>query len=177
MKPKRIDRLYAEPAAAAALAVFVIGLATLGGAWFFEYVLKYQPCPLCLEQRIPYHIVIPLSLLVAIAALVRAPRKLIIVGFVAILITVLCNVALAAYHSGIEWHWWPGPADCTGQITDFKSGGGMLSQLQSIHIPRCDAAAWRFLGISLAGYNFLISLVLVALAACGLFAKASEVQT
>lgn len=170
MKRKWIDQLHAAPAAADALAVFAIGLATLGGAWFFEYVLKYQPCPLCLEERIPYHVVIPLSLLVTIAALAGAPRKLIIVGFAAILVAVLCNVALAGYHSGIEWHWWAGPADCTGQITDFKSGGGLLSQLQSIHVPRCDAAAWRFLGISLAGYNFLISLVLVALAAYGLFA-------
>ena len=162
MKQTWIDSLSRQPAAAAALAVFVVGLGTLAGAWFFEYVLKYQPCPLCLEERIPYHVIIPLSLLVAIAALVGAPRKLIMVGF---------NVVLSTYHAGIEWRWWAGPPDCTGPATDFKSGGGLLSQLQTIHVPRCDEAAWRFLGISLAGYNALISLALILLAGYGLLAR------
>ena len=76
----RIDRLRAEPAAVAALAIFVGSTATIGGAWFFEFVLRLPPCPLCLEERIPYHVVIPLSLLVAIAAFVGAPRKLVMVG-------------------------------------------------------------------------------------------------
>ena len=169
MKQTWIDQLRDQPAVAAALAVFGVGLATLCGAWFFEYVLKYQPCPLCLEERIPYHVVIPLSLLVAIAAGVGAPRKLVMVGFVAILAAVLFNVVLSTYHAGIEWRWWAGPSDCTGPVTDFKSGGGMLSQLQTIHVPRCDEAAFRFLGISLAGYNALISLALVVCAGYGLF--------
>ena len=103
----------------------MVGLATLAGAWFFEYVLKYQPCPLCLEERIPYHVVIPLSLLVAIAAFVGAPRKLVMVGFVAIIAAVLFNVVLSTYHAGIEWRWWAGPPDCTGPVTDFKAGGGL----------------------------------------------------
>ena len=70
-----LKRGRAEPAAAAAIVIFVISAATLAGAWFFEYVLKLAPCPLCLEQRIPYHVIIPLSLLLAIAALVRAPAS------------------------------------------------------------------------------------------------------
>jgi len=170
-KQSWINQLTRQPAAVAALAVFVIGLATLGGAWFFEYVLKYQPCPLCLEERIPYHVIVPLSLLVAIAALVGAPRQLITVGFIAIIVAVGFNVVLSTYHAGIEWRWWPGPPDCTGPATDFKSGGSLLSQLQTIHVPRCDEAAWRFLGISLAGYNALISLALVLLAGYGLLAR------
>ena len=64
----------------------------------------------------------------------------------------------AAYHAGVEWHWWAGPTDCTGPLTDLRAGGSLLNQLQSIHVVRCDEAAWRFLGISLAGYNALISL-------------------
>jgi disulfide bond formation protein DsbB len=166
-----ISRLSEQPTATAALAVFVVGLGTLAGAWFFEYVLKYQPCPLCLEERIPYHVIIPLSLLIALAALVGAPRKLIMVGFIAIIAAVAFNVVLSTYHAGIEWRWWAGPSDCTGPATDFKSGGGLLSQLQTIHVPRCDEAAWRFLGISLAGYNALISLALILLAGYGLLAR------
>jgi len=173
MKETWVDRLGAEPAAAAALAVFVLGAATLAGAWFFEFVLKLPPCPLCLEQRIPYHVVIPLSLLMTIAALVRAPPKLLAVGFVAIMVAMLCGAALGVYHAGVEWHFWAGPTDCTGSLSDLKSGGPLLNQLQSINVVRCDEAAWRFLGISLAGYNVLISLALAAIAGCGLLASRS----
>ena len=171
MKQSWIERLSDAPAAAAALAVLVLSAATLAGAWYFQLVVGLPPCPLCLEERIPYHIVIPLALLLVLAAMVRAPAKLLMVGFVAIAIAALCNVALGTYHAGVEWHWWAGPADCTGPLTDLKAGGPLLNQLQSIHIVRCDEAAWRFLGISLAGYNALISLVLVAIAAFGLLAR------
>jgi disulfide bond formation protein DsbB len=165
-----LDRARAEPAAAAAIAVFVLSLVTLAGAWFFEYVLKLAPCPLCLMQRIPYHIIIPLSLLLAIAALVRAPRNLLLVGFAAIAIAAACNVVLGSYHAGVEWHWWAGPADCSGPLTDLRTGGSLLDQLHAVHVVRCDEAAWRFLGLSLAGYNVLISLVLVLIAGFGLSA-------
>jgi disulfide bond formation protein DsbB len=171
MKRRWIDGIFSEPAGVAALAVFALSAATLGGAWFFQYVLKLPPCPLCLEERIPYHIVIPLSLLMAIAAYSRAPAKLLTVGFVAIGIAVLCNAVLGAYHAGVEWHWWAGPTDCTGPLTDLKTTGALLDQLQTIHVVRCDEAAWRFLGISLAGYNVLISLALAAIAGCGLLAR------
>ena len=170
-KQSWIDRAHAEPAAAAALAIFVISAATLAGAWYFQLVVGLPPCPLCLEERIAYHIVIPLSLLMAIAALVRAPPKLLMVGFAVIIVAMACNVALGAYHAGVEWHWWAGPTDCTGPLTDLRAGGSLLNSLQSIHVVRCDEAAWRFLGISLAGYNALISLLLAALAAFGLVAR------
>ena len=171
MNATRSDRLRQEPAAVAALVIFALSSATLLGAWYFEFVLKLPPCPLCLEQRLPYHIVIPLSLLMAMAAFVRAPRQLIALGFLAIIAAALCGAALGAYHAGIEWHWWPGPADCSGPVTDFTAKGPLLDQLQSIHVVRCDNAAWRFLGLSLAGYNVLISLVLAAIAALALFAR------
>jgi disulfide bond formation protein DsbB len=166
-----IDRLRDQPAAAAALAIFVLSSATILGAWYFEFVLKLFPCPLCLEERLPYHIVIPLSLLTAIAAFVRAPPKLLSVGFVAIIVAVLCGAALGSYHAGVEWHWWAGPTDCTGPLSDLKANGSLLDQLHSINVIRCDEAAWRFLGISLAGYNVLISLALAAIAAFGLLAR------
>jgi disulfide bond formation protein DsbB len=163
-----LERARAEPAAAAALAVFVLSLTTLAGAWFFEYVLKLAPCPLCLEQRIPYHVIVPLSLLLGIAALARAPRKLLLVGFAAIAIAAGCNIVLGIYHAGVEWHWWAGPADCSGPLTDLRTGGSLLDQLHAVHVVRCDEAAWRFLGLSLAGYNVLISLALAVIAGFGL---------
>jgi disulfide bond formation protein DsbB len=171
MKATWNEQLRREPAAAAAVAIFVLSAATILGAWYFQYVLKLPPCPLCLEERLPYHIVIPLSLLMAIAAFVRAPRALITVGFVAIVAAVLCGTALGAYHAGVEWRFWRGPTDCSGPLTDLTAKGPLINQLQSIHLVRCDEAAWRFLGISLAGYNVLISLALAAIAAFGLLAR------
>ncbi len=166
-----LDRLRGEPAGAAALVIFAVSTATILGAWYFEYVLKLPPCPLCLEERLPYHIVIPLALLMALAAFVRAPQKLLTVGFVAIIVTVLCGAALGTYHAGVEWHFWAGPTDCSGPINNLNTGGSILGQIQTINVVRCDEAAWRLLGISLAGYNVLISLVLAALAGYGLLAS------
>jgi disulfide bond formation protein DsbB len=161
---------FRDGPAAAAYTVFALALATLLGAWYFQFVLGYPPCPLCLDQRIPYYVVIPLSLLLAIAARAGASRRVVAAGLIAILAAVVCGAALGAYHAGVEWHFWPGPADCSGPLADLN-GGSMLEQLQNpIHIVRCDEAAWRFLGISLAGYNVLISLAMAAIAGCGLLA-------
>ena len=96
------ERIRSQPEVAAALAVFVGSAATILGAWYFQYVLKYPPCPLCLEERLPYHVVIPLSLLLAIAAFVRAPRALIVTGFVVIIAAMLFSAGLGAYHAGPE---------------------------------------------------------------------------
>jgi disulfide bond formation protein DsbB len=158
---------------AAAFTVFVIALATLLGAWYFQFFLGYPPCPLCLQQRIPYYVVIPLALIVAIAAWAGAPRRLITAGLAVILVAVVCGAALGVYHAGVEWHFWPGPADCSGPLADLGSGGSLLEQLQNptTHIVRCDQAAWRLLGISLAGYNVLISLAMAAVAGYGLVAR------
>jgi disulfide bond formation protein DsbB len=170
------ERIRSEPAVIAALVVFAGSAATILGAWYFQYVIKLPPCPLCLEERVPYHIVIPLSLLLAIAAMARAPRALIVVGFLAIIAAMLVSAGLGAYHAGVEWRWWAGPTDCSGPISDFSAQGSLLDQLKSIHIVRCDEAAWTFLGLSLAGYNVLVSLALVAVAAFGLNAARKELS-
>ena len=170
MKGSLGEHIRRQPAVLAAAVIFVGSSATILGAWYFQYVLGFAPCPLCLEERLPYHVVIPLSLLLAIAAFVQAPRALIKVGFGAILIAMMCGAVLGAYHAGVEWHFWPGPTECTGTLTDFKAGA-LLNQLRSVHVVRCDEAAWRFLGVSLAGYNVLISLTLAAVAAFGLAAR------
>jgi disulfide bond formation protein DsbB len=154
--------------AAAATAVFVLSFATLAGAWYFQFVLGYQPCHLCLIQRIPYYVVIPLSLMLAIAARTTTPRPIITAGLIALFVAALCSAALGAYHAGVEWSFWEGPSDCTGPLINLNGGGSLIDQLNTIHVVPCDKAAWRFLGISLAGYNVLISLALAALAGCGL---------
>ena len=135
-RPTWVERLRAAPAVAAALAVFALAGATLAGAWYFQYVAGLPPCPLCLEERIAYHVVVPLSLLLAIAAAARAPQKLLAVGFIAIIVAALCNVVLGGYHAGVEWHFWAGPTDCTGPLS--RSQGGRTAA-QSIAVGPCRA--------------------------------------
>jgi disulfide bond formation protein DsbB len=157
-----------SPAASAALVVAAFGAATILGAYFFQYVLGYLPCPLCFEQRIPYYTAIPLALLVALAALWSAPRPAVIGGLALLGLIMVVSTGLGAYHAGVEWKWWPGPADCSGPLNGMGSAGDLLQRMQSQTVVRCDDAAWRFLGISLAGYNALISLAMVVVTAWGL---------
>jgi disulfide bond formation protein DsbB len=158
----------ADPALMAALAVTVIAAATLAGAWFFQLVLDIRPCPLCLEQRYAYYLAIPLGALIALAAARGAPRAVIYAGLAMLAAAALGNAWLGAYHAGVEWGLWQGPTDCTGPIGNLGSAGNLLERLDSVKVIRCDEVQWRFLGLSLAGYNFLISLLMAAIAAWGI---------
>jgi disulfide bond formation protein DsbB len=153
---------------AAALAVTVIAAATLAGAWFFQLVLDIRPCPLCLEQRYAYYLAVPLGALIAVAAARDAPRPVLYGGLAILAAAALGNAWLGAYHAGVEWGFWKGPTDCTGPVGNLGSAGNLLERLDSVKVIRCDDVQWRFLGLSLAGYNFLISLLMAAVAAWGI---------
>src|ERR1019366_867373 len=79
--PARND---AQPALIAALAITAIAAATLAGAWFFQLVLDIRPCPLCLEQRYAYYLVVPLGALTALLAGSDAPRGVLLAGLAVI---------------------------------------------------------------------------------------------
>jgi disulfide bond formation protein DsbB len=159
-----------RPIAAAAVLIVVGGGATILGAWFFQYVIGLKPCPLCLEERYVYYFSIPLAALIILGEEVGGSRKVLLAALLAIAAGMIWNSGLATYHAGIEWKWWPGPPDCSGTLESLSTPGGLLHDLQSINVVRCDEAAWRFLGISLAGYDALISLTLAAVAAWGAWA-------
>jgi disulfide bond formation protein DsbB len=164
----------ANPALTAALAIAVIAAATLAGAWFFQLVLDIRPCPLCLEQRYAYYLAIPLGVLVALAAAKDAPRAVLYAGLAVLAAAALGNAWLAAYHAGVEWHFWQGPTDCTGPVGNLGSAGNLLERLDTVKVIRCDEVQWRFLGLSLAGYNVLISLLMAAIAAWGIARSAKR---
>ena len=158
--------LSRQPAVAATL-VAAAGVATILGAYFFQYVIGLPPCPLCLDQRIAYYVSIPLAIAIALAAAWHAPRRLLAAGLAVIALAMLFNAGLALYHAGVEWKWWQGPRDCSGPLTDLNAGGDLLSSLHDLTLVRCDEAAWRFLGLSLACYDVLISAALAVVAAWG----------
>jgi disulfide bond formation protein DsbB len=158
----------ANPAQKAALAIQIIAAATLAGAWFFQLVLDIRPCPLCLEQRYAYYLIFPLAALLALGAVKRAPRPLLLAGFGIVVLAALANAWLGGYHAGVEWKFWQGPTDCSGPIADLGSAGTLLQRLDTVKVVRCDDVQWRLLGLSLAGYNVLISLLMAGIAAWGI---------
>ena len=161
-------RCPANPAMVSALAVTAIAAATLAGAWFFQLVLNILPCPLCLEQRYAYYLAVPLGALTALAAARGAPRALTLAGLVLLAAAALGNAWLGGYHAGVEWHFWQGPTDCTGPVGNLGSAADLLARLDTVKVVSCDEVQWRFLGLSLAGYNVLISLLMAAIAAWGI---------
>jgi len=152
-----------KPLALAAAIVLVIGIGGIGGAWAFQIIADMVPCPLCLQQRWPYYLGLPLAAIslgfLFSSASTAVPRVLL--GITALLF--LGGAALGAYHSGVEWHWWPGPSDCAAGAGAPESAAGLLRQMERTRVVRCDEAAWRFLGLSFAGYNVLLSLAIVGL--------------
>ena len=157
----------ASPALLAALAILLIAAATIAGAWFFQLVLGLQPCPLCLQQRYAYYLAIPLAALTSLAAAQNGPRWLLVGGLTILALAALANAVLGSYHAGVEWKLWAGPADCTGPVGNLGSAGSLLDRLDKVKVVMCDEVQWRFLGLSLAGYNVLISLLMAAIAAWG----------
>jgi len=157
-----------SPALLAALAILAIAAATIAGAWFFQLVLGLQPCPLCLEQRYAYYLAIPLAAATALAAGQNGPRWLVLGGLAILVLAALGNAVLGAYHAGVEWKFWAGPSDCTGPVGNLGSAGTLLDRLDKVKVVMCDEVQWRFLGLSLAGYNVLISLLMAAIAGWGI---------
>jgi disulfide bond formation protein DsbB len=158
----------ANPALTASLAILVIAAGTLAGAWFFQLVLEILPCPLCLEQRYAYYFAVPFAALVAFAAARGAPRGVLLAGLLILALAALGNAVLGGYHAGVEWGFWKGPTDCTGTGFNVGSARDLLENLDKVKVVRCDEVQFRFLGISLAGYNVLISLLMAAVAAWGM---------
>ena len=150
----------------AALLIAAVASATIIGAWVFEH-FGYAPCELCLKQRWAYYLAIPLALLVALTA----PTSLSMAryGLFALALVWLGSMVFGLFHSGVEWGWWQGPTTCTG--TGQLTGG--LPDLSAPAV-MCDKAALRILGLSLAGWNAVISLGLAVVALAGVRAQGSS---
>lgn len=150
----------------AALFAMLGAAAALVGAWIFQYGLGYQPCALCLEQRQPYYFGIPLAFLglLAISGGNMRAGAMALAGFALLF---AYGAGLAVYHSGVEWSWWAGPDGCAPSASLEVDASKLLSGLGKTHPPSCTEAAWRLAGLSLAGYNALISAGLAVIAAIG----------
>lgn len=149
------DFLFASPGRA--LALLAAGSAgVLAAAFFFQHVLGYQPCILCIYQRWPYAAVIALAL-----ASLALPSRWRLGGFDALLavcgLALLANAGIAAYHVGVEQHWWAGTSACGGGGTAADSLDALRAQIMAAPVVRCDEPAWTLFGVSMAGYNIVLA--------------------
>jgi len=128
-------------------------LALIAGALLFQYVGGLPPCPMCHWQRWPHIAAAVIGL--GGALLIRngvLPRPAATPMAVVAILGLLVSGAIGVFHAGVEWDLWEGPATCAG-------GGYVPGEDDSgvFNIVRCDVAPWSLFGISLAGYNALIS--------------------
>jgi disulfide bond formation protein DsbB len=119
----------------------------LGGAYLSQYGFGLAPCEMCWWQRYPHFAAVALALLSTVAA----PRGL----WIALAaLAILVSGAIGAFHAGVEYGWWEGLTACS---TVSLGGGDPLDAIMNAPVVRCDEVQWSLAGISLAGWNFLIS--------------------
>ncbi|MCF3974914.1 disulfide bond formation protein B [Paracoccus salsus] len=135
-------------AGSAALLIAALGFQAAG----------YAPCELCILQRWPHLAAVIIAGLVWLTGTVRL---LAVLGMAATAVA----AGLAVYHGGVEFGWWAGPSHCTGGVGDIArmSTQDLMARLQAAPVVRCDEVTWRFLGLSMAAWNALCSVVLIVI--------------
>lgn len=132
-------------------------LAMLLGAFGFQHLGGLAPCKMCLWQRWPHAAAVGVGVIIALTG----ERSLAWFGALAAATT----GAIGVYHAGVEWKWWEGPSSCTGGGAGLGalSGSDLLSTQAPVSLVMCDDIVWQFLGLSMAGWNAVISFALAAL--------------
>ena len=138
--------------------------ALLGGALYFQYVVGLAPCEMCHWQRWPHIAAIAAGLL-AVASFAW-PRLALVFALTAITALVVTS-ALGVFHVGVEYHWWQGPQACSGNIPRGLTPEQLKKYLFGAKMVRCDETVWSLWGVSMAGWNALLSAVLAFVLAMG----------
>lgn len=162
-------RPYMVPAALLTLGMAVVILSALG----FEHIGGYIPCALCLLQRWPYYIGIPIAALAVVSSGLNLPPALTRLLLGLAVIAMLISAGLGVYHAGVEWRFWEGPATCSTSVDAIaKDTTSLLDDLSTQHGPSCTDATLRVLGLSFAGWNVIVSLILSAIGLRGVMKSA-----
>lgn len=162
MQQPLLDRL-ASDRRAPALVIIAAACAALGGAVLFQYVGGLAPCVLCVYQRYPYGA----AALLGLAALLLKERQARGMALAFAAFAFVVDAGIAAFHVGVERHWWEGTAACTGSLVSGAAGSldALRQQILNAPVARCDRIPWALFGLSLADYNLLIALALAAFSA------------
>jgi len=131
--------------------------ALLLGAYGFQHLGGLLPCKMCLWQRWPHAAAVVIGLLLWAGG----PRALAWLGA----LSAATTAGIGAFHAGVEWKWWDGPASCSGGGNSLSglSGADLLSTTAPVDLVMCDDIAWQMLGLSMAGWNAVASLALALL--------------
>jgi len=143
----------------------LIPAALLGGAYASQYVGGLHPCEMCYWQRWPHMVAIVLAIGALALKQTALSRALVILAALAIAV----SGAIGVFHAGVEYGWWPGITGCSAAMT-ATNPQDMLAEIMATPLVRCDVPQWTFAGISLAGFNAILSLggaVWVAMLAFG----------
>ena len=146
-----------------ALLLLLAALATLAGAWTFQE-LGFKPCELCFLERYAFYAGAPIAALTAWLAS-RSAHGVARALFVVIALIFLANVGLAVYHVGVEQHWWQGPTACTGSLSGPVDVNDLAKAVNAEPVVPCDVVPLRILGLSLAGWDVVVSAAMAIYAA------------
>ena len=158
-----VEAILPPSQARRALLILLAALATLAAVWVLQG-LGYQPCELCLKERVAFYVGAPLAALTAFLA-GRSWHGFARAGFILLALVFLATAVLAAYHAGVEYHWWPGPTACTGALDGPVDVNDLMKELNSVRVVNCDEAPLRVAGLSPAGWDVAASAALAAFAA------------
>lgn len=149
--------------------------AMLAAAHAFETFGHLAPCTLCLKEREAYWIAGSIAAAGAVLDFTPLRRSTVRIVCALLALAFLYSLGYAVYHAGAEWKFWPGPASCSGgvkaTVSDIRAGLDALMRGGKAAIPACDKIVWSFLGLSMAGWNSLISLGLVVFSALATLRK------
>lgn len=125
--------------------------ALLAGAWGSQLIGGLHPCEMCHWQRWPHYAALPLAVLAILVPGLRRPLTLLAA------LAIAASGVIGVMHAGVEYGWWEGFTACTSPF-GADGGGDMLATILAAPVIRCDVPQWSLLGISLAGYNAILSL-------------------
>ncbi|WP_267394426.1 disulfide bond formation protein B [Sphingomonas sp. GC_Shp_1] len=133
----------------------LLPLALLAGAWGSQLIGHLYPCEMCHWQRWPHYAAVVVAILAFVVPRPALAKTLVIVAALLIALSGAIGVA----HAGVEYHWWNGFTACT-QTVDLRglSSADRLAAIMHAPIVRCDTPQWTLSGISLAGFNAILSL-------------------
>ncbi|MCW3834655.1 disulfide bond formation protein B [Sphingomonas canadensis] len=132
----------------------LVPLGLMAGALGSQYIGGLYPCEMCHWQRWPHYA----AIVVAAASFAVKPRHAVLPLVLLAGALVAVSGAIGVFHAGVEYHWWQGITPCTAAAGKGQSGMDLINAISRGPLVRCDAPQWTLWGISLAGFNAMISL-------------------
>jgi disulfide bond formation protein DsbB len=139
------------------ISIILFGSVSLLVAYFTEFVLGYKPCPLCLYQRVPYFVIIFISILSIVY------KKIYKIGLIILICSIVSSIIISGYHSGVEKKIFHPLETCLKKIPLEKEvdADSYLDFIDSQESVSCTEAPFKILGLSMADYNFLINILVI----------------